>query len=85
MGKVPAVPSAGAPLSIPLEVLNVTPDGNVPDSPSVGVGEPVAVTLNEPAVPTKKLAPFGLLINGTLDPCPTVSVKLCVAFVPTPF
>lgn len=34
--------------------LNVTPDGRTPDSDKVGAGEPVAATVNDPAVPTAK-------------------------------
>ena len=41
----------------------------------------MAVTVNEPAVPTTKLVLFGLVIAGALDPCRTVSVKFCVASV----
>src|SRR5260221_576779 len=35
-------------LSTPVVALNVTPVGGVPTSESVGVGEPVAVTVNVP-------------------------------------
>ena len=70
--------------AVPVDVLNVTPLGSVPVSLSVGVGEPVAVTVNEPAEPTEKLVLFGLLIDGAFVVCPTVRVKFCVAFDPTP-
>ena len=62
--------------------MKVTPDGNAPDSDRVGVGEPVVVTLKEPAVPTLKVVLLALVMAGAWF---TVSVKLCVAAVPTPF
>ena len=62
--------------------MNVTPEGNAPDSDSVGVGVPVAVTLKVPAAPTAKVVLLALVMAGAWF---TVSVKLCVAFVPTPF
>src|SRR5579862_9090533 len=49
---VPPVPAPGVPLNAPVDVLKVTPVGNVPVSPNVGAGEPVAVTVKVPAVPT---------------------------------
>ena len=82
MGYVPPVPAAGVPLSTLVAAVNVTPEGNAPDSDSVGVGDPVAVTLNVPAVPTVKVVLFALVMAGAWF---TVSVKLCVAAVPTPF
>ena len=65
--------------------MNVTPEGNAPDSDSVGVGVPVAVTLNVPATPTVNEALGALVITGATVAGTTVNVKLCVAFVPTPF
>ena len=62
--------------------MNVTPEGNAPDSDSVGVGVPVAVTLKEPAVATVNVALLTLVMAG---PWFTVSVKFCVAAVPMPF
>ena len=62
--------------------MKVTPEGNAPDSDSVGVGVPVAVTLNVPPVPTVKVVLLALVMTG---PWFTVSVKFCVAAVPTPF
>jgi len=47
----------------------------------VGVGDLVAVTVNEPAVPTTKVVLLALVIAGAWF---TVSVKFCVALVPTP-
>ena len=75
------MPAAGVPPSTPLEGLKVTPLGNVPASLSVGVGEPVAVTVNEPAVPAEKVVLLALVMAG---PWFTVSVKFWVASVPTP-
>jgi hypothetical protein len=60
----------------------VTPEGNAPDSESTGFGEPVAVTVKLPAAPTANVELLALVIAATWF---TVSVKLCVAFVPTPF
>jgi hypothetical protein len=62
--------------------LNVTPAGNVPVSLNVGLGVPVAVTVNVPAVPTVKVVLFALVITGAVF---TVSVKLCIKGEPTPF
>ena len=78
------MPAAGVPVNTPVEAVNVTPEGSAPDSDNVGVGTPVSVTVNVPAVPTVKVALVALVIAGALV-WVTVSVKLCVAFVPTPF
>jgi hypothetical protein len=59
----------------------VTPVGNVPVSLNVGLGVPVAVTVNDPEVPTVNVVLLALVITGAVS---TVSVKLCVAAVPTP-
>ena len=61
------MPAAGVPASFPVAAVKVTPDGNVPDSDSVGVGEPVAVTVKEPAVPTVKLVLLTLVIVGAVN------------------
>ena len=71
----------GVPLSDPVPLLNVTPDGSGPDSDSVGVGDPEAVIVKEPKTPTVKVALFALVIAGGWL---TVRVKLCVASVPMP-
>ena len=63
----------------------MTPEGKVPDSESVGAGEPVATTVNVPAVPAVNVALDALVIDGAVAAALTVNVKLCVAFVPTPF
>ncbi len=44
--------------------LNATPVGSAPETASAGVGEPVAVTVKLPAVPTLKVAAFALVIAG---------------------
>src|ERR1019366_1666671 len=75
-------PIVGVPLSTPVAAVNVTPEGRAPDSFRVGAGDPVAVTVNVPAVPTVKVVLLALVMAGAWF---TVSVKLCVAFVPTPF
>jgi len=80
-GYVPPVPAAGVPLRTPVAGANVTPVGNVPVSLNVGLGVPVAVTVNVPGVPTVKVVLFALVITGAVL---TVSVKGCVAAVPTP-
>lgn len=63
IGYEPPVPAAGVPLKSPAEV-NVTPLGSAPVSLNVGAGKPVAITVNEPAVPTEKLVVFTLVIAG---------------------
>jgi hypothetical protein len=61
--------------------VNVTPVGNVPVSLNVGVGVPVAITVNVPGVPTVNVVLLPLVITGAVF---TVSVKLWLAGVPTP-
>ena len=64
IGYVPLVPACGFPLKIPVEGLKVTPFGSAPDSESVGVGEPVAVTVKLEFVPIVKVALFALVMLG---------------------
>ena len=72
------VPAAGSPPSAPVDELNVTPEGSAPDSDTDGAGRPAAVTVNEPAAPTLKLALFALVIAGAISVgLTTVSVKFC--------
>jgi hypothetical protein len=71
MGKLPTVPSAGVPLSTPADD-SVMPLGNEPVSLNVGAGNPVAATVNVPAVFTVKAVLLTLVIIGAW---PTVSVK----------
>ena len=83
---MPAVPGAGVPLSdavpSPLST-KVTPAGSAaPPRVSVGDGKPVVVTVNVPGAPIGNVTAFALVIAGG---CCTVSVKFCVAGVPTPF
>ena len=62
------VPAAGVPLNMPFEVLKLMPVGSVPPSDTVGVGEPVAVTKNEPALPAINVVLFALVIAGGEPP-----------------
>src|SRR6516225_8411322 len=59
---VPAVPSAGVPLSRPLT--KVTPLGRAPLAPMVGAGKPVTFTVKEPAAPTVNAVLLALVIAG---------------------
>jgi hypothetical protein len=64
---VPPLPDAGVPLSVavPFPLLTkVTPLGNVPVSASVGVGDPVVVTVKLPAAPTVNVVLLALVIAG---------------------
>jgi hypothetical protein len=71
---------------VPFELLvKVTPVGSAPDSLSDGVGDPVVVTVKVPAVATVNVVLLALVIAGAWLEALIVSVKLCVAFVPTPF
>ncbi len=64
------MPAAGVPLSFALPVeavaLNSTPDGRAPVSVIVGSGDPDAETLDDPAVPTVKVAAFADLKAGAV-------------------
>ncbi len=52
----------------------------MPTADKLGVGDPVAVTVNDPAEPMLKLVMLLLVIAGALCAAPlTTSVKLCVA------
>ena len=72
----------GVPVSTPAPV-RLKPLGRVPVvTLKVGNGKPVPVTVKAgPAVPTVKVALAALVMVGAW---PTVSVKVCVALVPTP-
>jgi hypothetical protein len=74
IGKLPL--AVGVPLSVPVEAVNVTPPGSVPASVSVGAGDPVAVTLNVPAVPTVKAVLFALVIDGAVPVAAGVTVMV---------
>ena len=69
---MPAVPAAGVPASTPVAAVKLTPDGNAPDSDSVGAGKPVAVTVKEPREPRTKVVVFALVMAAGWF---TVSVK----------
>jgi len=63
----PWVPAAGVPSRVPVPFApgaKVTPEGSVPDSDTVGVGEPVAVTVKLPLVPTVKVVASALVNAG---------------------
>ena len=64
MEYVPPVRDAGVPASTPVVELNVTPAGRVPDSESVGAGEPVATTVNVPGKATVNWALLALTMEG---------------------
>src|SRR5258708_19107070 len=69
MLNVPA--AAGVPLSVPVPLplsWNATPLGKVPLSVMLGVGDPVVVTLNEPATPTWNVVRSPLVIAGPQSP-----------------
>jgi hypothetical protein len=78
---VPPELAAGVPLNTPVDALKVTPVGNAPDSLRVAAGNPLAVTVKLPALPTVNVALLTLVIAGAWL---TVRVKLCVAGEPTP-
>ena len=59
------MPDAGTPVSVPVEVLKVTPEGRAPDSLIVGTGNPLAVTGSDPLAPTVKVVLFVLNIAAT--------------------
>jgi hypothetical protein len=62
-------------LAVPLPLsMKATPDGSAPLSLNAGVGVPVVVTVNDPAVPAVKVALLALVMAGA----PLATVKLCV-------
>jgi hypothetical protein len=75
------VPAAGVPLNTCVTALNVTPLGSAPLSLSVGVGEPVAVTVNDPAVPTVNVVLALLVIAGGVPNVAKFAVTLLGAFM----
>jgi hypothetical protein len=78
MANVPL--AVGVPLKTP--ALNVTPAGSAPDSVIVGAGNPVAVTVNEPAAPSVNVVLLALVMIGAWL---TVNVKFCTALGKMPF
>ena len=77
---MPPVPAEGVPESRPVE-LRLTPLGRFPVKLKVGVGKPVAVTVNEPNVPTVKKALLPLVMAGAWL---TIKVNAWVASGLTP-
>ena len=66
---------------MPVAAVKVTPVGRVPVIERVGIGEPVAVTVNAPAVPSVKLVLLALVMMGASL---IVMLKFCVASGKTP-
>ena len=65
MLKVPAAVGVPLRVAVPLPLsLKVTPPGKAPFRVSDGVGEPVAVTVNVPLVPSVNDALLALVIAG---------------------
>ncbi len=60
-------PDVAVPLSTPVVALSVANDGNVPDvTVNVAAGEPVATTVNVPAVPATNVVLLALVIVGAV-------------------
>src|SRR5258708_11285466 len=81
---VPAVPPAGVPARVPVPLpllTKLTPEGKAPVTETVEFGKPLVVTVKVPALPVVKVVLLALVIAGAWF---TVSVKLCVALLPTP-
>ena len=62
--------------------VNVAPVGSAPDSDTVGAGNPVAVTVKLPGVPTVKVVVVALVIAGGWF---TFNVKFCAGVDPATF
>lgn len=77
---VPPEPAGGVPLRTPL--VRVSQLGGVLEVLKLGAGKPLAVSVKEPWLPTAKVVDAALVKAGA---SPTVSVKIWVALVPTPF
>ena len=67
--------TVGVPLRTPVAAVNVTPLGRAPDSDRVGVGKPVAVTVNEPRVLIVNVVLLALVMAGAAAAGLTVRVK----------
>jgi hypothetical protein len=77
-GYVPPVAGVPARVAVPLPwSTKVTPDGNAPISESDGLGNPVLVTVNDPALPSLKVVLAAEVTDGAWF---TVRVKDCEAF-----
>jgi hypothetical protein len=82
--RVPPVPAAGVPASVPVPSplsVNDTPAGSAPLPLIAAVGEATVVTANVPGLPTVNGVVFGLVKAGALF---TVSVKVWTTVAPTP-
>ena len=82
---MPPVPAAGVPLNVPVPLplsTKVRPDGNAaPPRAIVGAGNPLVVTVNDPAAPSENVVLFALVIAGAWL---TFSVNVCVGVVAPP-
>ena len=74
------MPGPGVPDNVPVAD-RLTPVGSGPVSVKVGVGEPVAVTVNVPFEPTAEVASGSLVITGAE---PTIRSKLWMPGPATP-
>ena len=54
---------------------NVTPLGSAPVSVRAGVGDPVDVSVNDPAEPTANVVLLALVMVGAVEPVPLPTVK----------
>jgi hypothetical protein len=73
---VPLLPAAGVPASTPVEVSNDIPLGSAPVSTKVGVGLPVAVTVNDPNAPAVNTALFALVMTGAASVTTTAEPQI---------
>jgi hypothetical protein len=73
---VPTLAVAGVPESTPVEVSNDIPLGSVPLSRKVGVGFPVAVTVNDPNAPAVNVVLPVLVITGAIGVPTTVEPQI---------
>ncbi len=80
------MPAAGVPASVAVPsplLTKVTPEGSAPVSLSTGLGVPVVVTVNVPAVLVVNVVLSALVITGAWEAL-TVRVKFWVASGVTP-
>jgi hypothetical protein len=66
-GWLPPVLAAGVPDKTPVAALNVTPAGRVPDSESVGTGDPEAVTVKVAVWPTVNVVDAAEVNAGAVE------------------
>jgi len=71
------------PLSTPA-LESVTPLGSAPLSLNVGAGEPVAVTVNDPAIPTTNVVLLALVMAGAWLTATTGWTAMFVSVPPLP-